>query len=74
MAAAWMKGADLAKTVATRFLTVDALEGALTFYSDLGFVRNTAKTYTKKKQHVSMRLDLFAPEVPAWVLGEGLSL
>jgi GNAT superfamily N-acetyltransferase len=68
MGAAWIKGVELAQTVATRFLTVDALESAVSFYEKLGFVRNTAKTYTKKKQHVSMRLDIFAPELPSWVL------
>lgn len=67
MGAAWIKGLELATAVATRFLVVDALDSAVTFYEGLGFVRNTAKTYLKKKQHVSMRLDLFAPEIPFWV-------
>ena len=63
----FLKGLELATLVGTRFLTVDALEGAVAFYERLGFVRNTARTYTKKKQFISMRLDLFAPRLPEWV-------
>lgn len=71
---AFAKGLELASHVGTRFLTVDALkpaEGALKkpvdFYEKLGFVRNTAKTYTTKKKYISMRLDLFGSQTPSWV-------
>jgi len=64
---AFIKGLELAAVVGTRFLTVDALETAVGFYDKLGFVRNAARTYTKKKQYISMRLDLFAPQVPTWI-------
>lgn len=67
MAIAWIRGASLADSAACRFLTLDAYSGAITFYEGLGFVKNLAKQY-KKKRHLSMRLDLFAPEIPSWVL------
>lgn len=64
---AFLKGLELATIVGARFLTVDALEGAVSFYERLGFVKNTARTYIKKKQFISMRLDLFGSRLPGGV-------
>lgn len=71
MAAAYTKAVQLAQSVAIRFLVVDAVEDAVKFYEKLGFIRNTSKTYLKKKMYTSMRLDLFAPKEPTWVFEEG---
>jgi len=74
---AFAKGLELAGIVGARFLTVDALhapEGSVRkpvdFYTKLGFVRNAAPTYAKKKQFVSMRLDLFGSQTPSLVDSE----
>lgn len=74
---AFAKGLELAAIVGARFLTVDALnppeeslKKPVDFYTKLGFVRNTAKTYAKKKQYISMRLDLFGSQTPPWVDSE----
>ena len=62
------KALDLAEQVGCRLLTLDAYASSIPFYERLGFVRNQAKVY-EGKGHPSMRLDLFAREVPAWISG-----
>lgn len=73
---AFIKGLGLASIVGARFLTVDAQilpagspKQPFDFYTKLGFLRNTARTYTSKKTYISMRLDLFGPQTPSWVDG-----
>jgi GNAT superfamily N-acetyltransferase len=60
------KAYDAASVVGCRVLTVDAYPSSISFYEHLGFVRNRAKPY-KRKEHPSMRLDLFASLLPAWL-------
>jgi ribosomal protein S18 acetylase RimI-like enzyme len=65
---AYSSALDLADRVGCRLLTLDAYPASIAFYERLGFVRNQAKAY-EGKAHPSMRLDLFAPAVPAWISG-----
>ena len=65
---AYSSALDLADRVGCRLLTLDAYPESIAFYERLGFVRNQAKAY-EGKAHPSMRLDLFAPAVPAWISG-----
>ena len=70
MGAAWIRGVDLASSIALRFLTVDAYPTAVGFYQKLGFTPNLSSIYKGKgRRTLSMRLDLFAPEEPSWLLG-----
>ena len=66
---AYSSAHDLAERVGCRLLTLDAYAESIAFYERLGFVRNQAKAY-EGKAHPSMRLDLFAPAVPAWDSGQ----
>lgn len=63
---AFLDGLDLTHSVAARFLTVDAYPNAISFYEKLGFQKNLAQTYKKRRRNCSMRLDLFG-ELPAWL-------
>ena len=63
---AFDQGNDLAELVGCRLLTLDAYPQSVEFYKKLGFVENKAKVY-QEKTHPSMRFDLFAPTLPAWV-------
>lgn len=63
---AFDQGNDLAELVGCRLLTLDAYPQSIEFYKKLGFVENKAKVY-EAKTHPSMRFDLFAPTLPAWV-------
>ena len=65
---AYSSAHDLAERVGCRLPTLDACTESIAFYQRLGFVRNQAKVY-EGKAHPSMRLDLFAPAVPAWISG-----
>jgi hypothetical protein len=66
---AFAQGVSLANSVGCRLLTVDAYSSAVAFYKDkLGFRPNLDVTYMEPpRKTVSMRLDLFAKEMPAWV-------
>ena len=57
---------DFSETVGCRLLTVDAYPQSVAFYERLGFVRNRAKQY-RDREHPSMRFDLHAPKLPAWI-------
>ena len=63
---AFVEALTLAKRVGCRLLTLDAYAQSAAFYERLGFVRNRAKEY-RDREHPSMRLDLYAPTLPAWV-------
>lgn len=65
---AYASAHDLAERVGCRLLTLDAYPESIAFYERLGFVRNQDKAY-EGRAHPSMRLDLFAPAVPAWISG-----
>lgn len=52
-----------------RLLTLDAYPKSVSFYETLGFKRSRAKEY-EAKEHPSMWLDLFAPDVPRWLSGD----
>lgn len=56
-------------SVGCRLLTLDAYPAAVDFYRRLGFAFNKAPDY-RERAHPSMRLDLYAPEVPVWLTGE----
>ena len=56
----------LSDLVGCRLLTLDAYPQSVEFYKKLGFVENKAKVY-QEKTHPSMRFDLYAPTLPAWV-------
>lgn len=58
--------AALEELAGCRLLTLDAYAESAAFYERLGFVRNRAKEY-REREHPSMRLDLYAPTLPAWV-------
>lgn len=60
-------GYQIAVQAGCRLLTVDAYPAAVPFYERLGFVANRSKPY-RERTHPSLRLDLFAREVPRWLI------
>ena len=62
------KAYEAGEYVGCRLLTLDSYQGAIEFYRGLGFAFNKASDY-RGHHHPSMRLDLYAPKVPAWVTG-----
>jgi GNAT superfamily N-acetyltransferase len=63
---AYTRALLLSDIAGVRLLTLDAYPQSVEFYKKLGFVENKAKVY-QEKMHPSMRFDLFAPTLPAWV-------
>lgn len=59
---------EIAERAGCRLLTLDAYPNAVQFYEKLGFIRNRSREY-RDRAHPSMRLDLFAPDLPRWVSG-----
>lgn len=58
---------DLSESTGCRFLSVDAIPSAVSFYEQLGFVGNEHGSYQgKSRDTTSMRFDAFAPELPEW--------
>lgn len=58
---------DLSESTGCRFLSVDAIPSAISFYERLRFVPNEHPSYQgKKRDTTSMRFDAFAPELPEW--------
>lgn len=58
---------DLSESTGCRFLSVDAIPSAVSFYEKLKFVRNEHGSYqSKHRDTTSMRFDAFAPELPEW--------
>lgn len=57
---------SMGRRVGCRLLTVDAYPASIGFYDHLGFVPNRAKEY-RGHGHPSMRFDLYARKLPAWV-------
>jgi ribosomal protein S18 acetylase RimI-like enzyme len=57
---------SLGQQAGCRLLTVDAYPTSVAFYERLGFAPNRAKEY-RGRGHPSMRFDLYAPKLPAWV-------
>ncbi|MCC6810051.1 MAG: GNAT family N-acetyltransferase [Deltaproteobacteria bacterium] len=55
------------RTMGCRLLTVDAYAASVTFYEKLGFVRN--KVTRPEARTVSMRFDISAKRLPAWLRG-----
>ena len=56
----------LANEAGCRVLVVDAYPAAVPFYEKLGFHPNRSQQY-RDRENPSLRLDVFAPELPAWI-------
>lgn len=58
---------QVSRDVGCRLLTVDAYAQSVAFYELLGFIANKGKEY-RERETVSMRLDLHAAPLPAWLV------
>jgi GNAT superfamily N-acetyltransferase len=56
----------LAEQAGCRLLVVDAYPTAVSFYQKLGFRHNRSPEY-RDRENPSLRLDVFAPELPTWL-------
>jgi GNAT superfamily N-acetyltransferase len=63
----YFTGLGLAEHAGCRLLTLDAYPKSISFYEKLGFVRNRSKE-NGNPNHPSMRLDMFSPEPPSWLV------